>query len=170
MAKVKSYAALQADKPLNPYEINRREINSDDVNIDILYCGVCHSDIHMARNEWNNSSIYPMVPGHEIIGIVKDVGANVTKFKIGDKVGVGVYVDACEKCHNCDTGKDNYCEEGIVLTYNSYEYGTKNITYGGYSKSIVVKENYVIKVPEGMNMEKAAPLLCAGITLSLIHI
>ena len=164
MAKVKSYAALQADKPLNPYEINRREINTDDVNIDILYCGVCHSDIHMARNEWNNSSIYPMVPGHEIIGVVKDVGANVTKFKIGDKVGVGVYVDACEKCNNCDTGKDNYCEEGIVLTYNSYEYGTKNITYGGYSKSIVVKENYVIKVPEGMNMEKAAPLLCAGIT------
>ena len=96
MAKVKSYAALQADKPLNPYEINRREINTDDVNIDILYCGVCHSDIHMARNEWNNSSIYPMVPGHEIIGIVKDVGANVPKFKIGDKVGVGVYVDACE--------------------------------------------------------------------------
>ena len=164
MAKVKSYAALQADKPLNPYEINRREINHDDVKIDILYCGVCHSDIHMARNEWNNSSIYPMVPGHEIIGTVKEVGANVTKFKIGDKVGVGVYVDACEKCYNCDTGKDNYCEEGIVLTYNSYEYGTKNITYGGYSKSIVVKENYVIKVPEGMNMEKAAPLLCAGIT------
>ena len=91
MSKVKSYAALRADKPLNPYEINRREINSDDVNIDILYCGVCHSDIHMARNEWNNTSIYPMVPGHEIIGIVKEVGSDVSKFKVGDNVGVGVY-------------------------------------------------------------------------------
>jgi len=164
MGKVKSYAALHSDTPLESYDIERRKLNSEDVNIEILYCGVCHSDIHMARNEWNNSSIYPMVPGHEIIGIVKGVGKEVTKFKIGDAVGVGVYVDACEKCQNCNSGKDHYCEEGIVLTYNSYEYGTKNITYGGYSKSIVVKENYVIKVPEGMNMEKTAPLLCAGIT------
>ena len=103
MSKVKSYAALQADKPLHPHDINRRDINPDDVNIDILYCGVCHSDIHMARNEWNNTSIYPMVPGHEIIGIVKEVGSTVTKFKVGDNVGVGVYVDACEKCENSST-------------------------------------------------------------------
>ena len=164
MVKVKSYAALQSDKPLDLYDIDRREINKDDVNIDILFCGVCHSDIHMARNEWNNSSIYPMVPGHEIIGKVKEVGSGVKKFKVGDFVGVGVYVDACESCNNCNSGKDNYCEEGIVLTYNSYEYGTKNITYGGYSKSIVVKENYVISIPSEMDMSKAAPLLCAGIT------
>ena len=164
MAKVKSYAALQPDKPLDTYNINRRDINPDDVNIDILYCGVCHSDIHMARNEWNNTSIYPMVPGHEIIGTVKEVGSRVKKIKVGDTVGVGVYVDACEKCNNCNSGKDHYCEEGIVLTYNSYEYGTKNITYGGYSKSIVVKENYVIHIPSEMDLAKAAPLLCAGIT------
>ena len=164
MVKVKSYAALQSDKPLDLYDIDRREINKDDVNIDILFCGVCHSDIHMARNEWNNSSIYPMVPGHEIIGKVKEVGSGVKKFKVGDFVGVGVYVDACESCNNCNSGKDNYCEEGIVLTYNSYEYGTKNITYGGYSKSIVVKENYVISIPSEMDMSRAAPLLCAGIT------
>ena len=164
MGKVKSYAALQSDTPLESYDIERRKLNPEDVNIEILYCGVCHSDIHMARNEWNNSSIYPIVPGHEIIGIVKEVGRGVTKFKMGDAVGVGVYVDSCEKCGNCNSGKDHYCEKGIVLTYNSYEYDSKKVTYGGYSKRIVVKENYVINLPKEMDMEKAAPLLCAGIT------
>lgn len=164
MEKVKSYAALSSDSPLQHHEIYRRELNQNDINIDIMYCGVCHSDIHMARNEWNNTSKYPMVPGHEIIGRVREVGAEVTKFKKGDIVGVGVYVDSCEKCDNCKTGKDHYCENGIVLTYNSYEYGTSNITYGGYSKSIIVKENYVILIPDNMNLKKTAPLLCAGIT------
>ena len=164
MGKVKSYAALQSDTPLEPHNIQRRKLNPEDVKIEILYCGVCHSDIHMARNEWNNSSVYPMVPGHEIIGIVKELGKGVTKFKIGDAVGVGVYVDSCEKCDNCNSGNDHYCEKGIVLTYNSYEYDSKRITYGGYSKSIVVKENYVINLPKEMDMVKAAPLLCAGIT------
>ena len=116
MSKVKSYAALQADKPLHPHDINRRDINPDDVNIDILYCGVCHSDIHMARNEWGGSTIYPIVPGHEIIGVVNKVGSKVKKFKIGDDVGVGVYVDSCGQCYNCKNNLDHYCEKGIVLT------------------------------------------------------
>jgi len=164
MSKVKSYAALSEKTPLEPYNIIRRECNSDDVLIKIEYCGVCHSDIHMARNEWNNTSIFPMVPGHEIIGVVESIGNSVSKFKIGDSVGVGVYVDSCGKCDNCNDSMDHYCEEGIVLTYNSYEYGTTTITYGGYSKKIVVKESCVIGIPKGMIKEKAAPLLCAGIT------
>ena len=164
MTKVKSYAALKATSPLEPFDIERRNLNKDDVQIKISFCGVCHSDIHMARNEWGNTSIYPMVPGHEIIGVVESVGEDVKKFTAGDDVGVGVYVDACERCSNCMSDNDHYCEKGIVLTYNSYEYGTKNITYGGYSKRIVVKENYVIKIPQGMDKPKAAPLLCAGVT------
>ena len=128
------------------------------------YCGVWHSDIHMARNEWGGSSIYPLVPGHEIIGVVEKVGSKVKKFAIGDNVGVGVYIDSCGECNNCKTDLDHYCENGVILTYNSYEYGSKNITYGGYSKTIVVKEGYVIKIPEGMDKSKTAPLLCAGIT------
>ena len=164
MTRVKSYAALSAISPLEPFDIERRGLNKDDVQIKISYCGVCHSDIHMARNEWGNTSIYPMVPGHEIIGEVEHVGEGVNNFKVGDDVGVGVYVDACEECENCKNDNDHYCEKGIVLTYNSYEYGTKNITYGGYSKRIVVKENYVIKIPSKMDMAKTAPLLCAGIT------
>ena len=164
MNKVKSYAALSQEKPLEPHDIKRRNCNSDDVLIKIEYCGVCHSDIHMARNEWNDTSIFPMVPGHEIIGIVESVGSSVSNFKIGDSVGVGVYVDSCGKCKNCNNSMDHYCEEGIVLTYNSYEYGTTQITYGGYSKKIVVKDSHVIKIPKGMYKDKAAPLLCAGIT------
>ena len=164
MKKIKSYAAVNSSSPLEPYDIERRECNAEDVLIKIEYCGVCHSDIHMARNEWGGSSIYPLVPGHEIIGVVEQVGNKVTNFSKGDNVGVGVYVDSCGECNNCKTNLDHYCEKGIVLTYNSYEYGTQTITYGGYSKKIVVKEGYVIKIPDGMNKSKAAPLLCAGIT------
>ena len=164
MNKVKSYAALSQETPLEPHDIIRRNCNNDDVLIKIEYCGVCHSDIHMARNEWNNTSIFPMVPGHEIIGVVESIGSSVSKFKVGDSVGVGVYVDSCGKCENCNNNMDHYCDEGIVLTYNSYEYGTSQITYGGYSKKIVVKDSHVIKIPVGMAKNKAAPLLCAGIT------
>ena len=164
MTRVKSYAALKSTSPLEPFDIDRRSLNKNDIKIKILFCGVCHSDIHMARNEWGNTSIYPMVPGHEIIGVIEEIGSQVKKFKVGDNVGVGVYVDACENCNNCKSNNDHYCEEGIVLTYNSYEYGTRNITYGGYSKMIVVKENYVIKIPSSMDLAKAAPLSCAGIT------
>ena len=164
MGKTKSYAAITSSSLLKPHDIERRECNADDVLIKIEYCGVCHSDIHMARNEWGGSSIYPLVPGHEIIGVVEKVGYKVKKFNEGDNVGVGVYVDSCGECNNCKGNLDHYCEKGIVLTYNSYEYGTKIITYGGYSKKIVVKEDYVIKIPDGMDMSKAAPLLCAGIT------
>jgi len=164
MSKVKSYAALSSNSLLKSHGIERRECNADDVLIKIEYCGVCHSDIHMARNEWRESSIYPLVPGHEIIGVVERVGSRVNKFAIGDNVGVGVYVDSCGECKNCKSNLDHYCENGIVLTYNSYEYGTKKITYGGYSEKIVVKEGYVIKIPDDMNKSKTAPLLCAGIT------
>ena len=164
MKKIKSYAAASSDSLLKPFDITRRDCSDYDVYINIEYCGVCHSDIHMARNEWGGSTIYPIVPGHEIIGVVNKVGSKVKKFKIGDDVGVGVYVDSCGQCYNCKNNLDHYCEKGIVLTYNSYEYGTKTITYGGYSKAIVVNQDYVVKIPKGMDKEKSAPLLCAGIT------
>ena len=164
MKKIKSYAAASSDSLLKPFDITRRECSDYDVYINIEYCGVCHSDIHMARNEWGGSTIYPIVPGHEIIGVVSSVGPMVKKFKVGDDVGVGVYVDSCGHCQNCKNNLDHYCEKGIVLTYNSYEYGTRTITYGGYSKSIVVNQDYIVKIPQGMNKEKSAPLLCAGIT------
>ena len=127
MKKIKSYAAVKSSSPLEPYDIERRECNAEDVLIKIEYCGVCHSDIHMARNEWGGSSIYPLVPGHEIIGVVEKVGSKVKKFAIGDNVGVGVYIDSCGECNNCKTDLDHYCENGVILTYNSYEYGSKNI-------------------------------------------
>ena len=164
MKKIKSYAASSSDSLLKPFDITRRDCSDYDVYINIEYCGVCHSDIHMARNEWGGSTIYPIVPWHEIIGVVNKVGSKVKKFKIGDDVGVGVYVDSCGQCYNCKNNLDHYCEKGIVLTYNSYEYGTKTITYGGYSKAIVVNQDYVVKIPKGMDKEKSAPLLCAGIT------
>ena len=164
MKKIKSYAAVNSSSPLEPYDIERRECNAEDVLIKIEYCGVCHSDIHMARNEWGGSSIYPLVPGHEIIGVVEQVGNKVTNFSKGDNVGVGVYVDSCGECNNCKTNLDHYCEKGIVLTYNSYEYGTKTITYGGYSKAIVVNQDYVVKIPKGIDKVKSSPLLCAVIT------
>ncbi|OHV76584.1 NAD(P)-dependent alcohol dehydrogenase [Rhizobium sp. LCM 4573] len=163
MAIARGYAATDASKPLTPFTFERREPNADDVVISIQYCGVCHSDIHQARNEWGGSK-YPMVPGHEIVGTVAAVGSSVTKFKVGDKVGVGCFVDSCVGCASRDVDNEQYMP-GLVQTYNDYEADGKTPTYGGYSDSIVVKEGYVLSIPENLPLDAAAPLLCAGITL-----
>jgi uncharacterized zinc-type alcohol dehydrogenase-like protein len=160
---VKAYAVENATEALKPFEINRREPGPDDIQMDILYCGVCHSDIHQVRNEWQNS-IYPMVPGHEIVGKITKVGSSVKNFKIGDYAGVGCLVDSCQECKNCKKGLEQYCTNGWVGTYNAYEKDGKTITFGGYSKQIVVKEEYVLHVSDKLKLEAVAPLLCAGIT------
>ncbi len=161
--KTKAYAAQSPTKPLEPFEIERRVPGVDDVQIDIKFCGVCHSDIHQARDEWGNA-IFPMVPGHEIAGIVSQVGEKVSKFKVGDRVGVGCIVDSCRTCDSCKAGFQQYCEKGMVGTYNAYERDGKTPTYGGYSKQVVVDQNYVVRIPESIPLDAAAPLLCAGIT------
>ncbi|MGH8677808.1 MAG: NAD(P)-dependent alcohol dehydrogenase [Burkholderiales bacterium] len=158
--KVSGYAAQSATTPLAPWSFERREPRADDVSIAIDYCGVCHSDLHQARNDWNNST-FPMVPGHEIIGRVTSVGASVTKFKVGDAVGVGCMVDSCGQCAPCKKGLEQYCAQFPIVTYND-PHGTP--TYGGYSSSIVVTESFVLKIPAGLDPAAAAPLLCAGIT------
>ncbi|MBB2147292.1 NAD(P)-dependent alcohol dehydrogenase [Pedobacter gandavensis] len=163
MTSVKAYAAHKADKPLEPYQLTRREPGVDDVEIKILYCGVCHSDIHTARNEWGGT-MYPTVPGHEIVGKVSRVGANVSKFKVGDTVGVGCFVDSCGHCNNCKDHQEQYCENGHTQTYNSFEQDKKTITYGGYSTHIVVTQGFVLSISDKLPLEKVAPLLCAGIT------
>jgi uncharacterized zinc-type alcohol dehydrogenase-like protein len=163
MTLVKAYAAQAADKPLAPFSFDRREPNTDDVEIQILYCGVCHSDIHTARNEWGGT-VYPAVPGHEIVGKVTRVGAAVTKFKEGDTVGVGCFVDSCLHCSNCNNDLENYCENGNTQTYNAQSQDKKSITLGGYSSHIVVKEHFVLSISDKLPLEKVAPLLCAGIT------
>lgn len=163
MTLVKAYAAHKADKPLEPYQLTRREPGADDVEIKILYCGVCHSDIHTARNEWGGT-MYPTVPGHEIVGKVSRVGGNVTRFKVGDTVGVGCFVDSCGHCNNCKDHQEQYCENGHTQTYNSFEQDKKTITYGGYSTHIVVTQGFVLNISDKLPLEKVAPLLCAGIT------
>ncbi len=159
----KAYAAHRANQPLKPHEIARRDPGQKDVQIEILYCGVCHSDIHQARNEWQNT-IYPCVPGHEIIGRVTDVGANVSKFKKGDTVGVGCLVDSCRRCRSCQENLEQHCEQGPIFTYNGPEKQTGGVTYGGYSRGIVVDQDFVLNVPSSLDLAAAAPLLCAGIT------
>ncbi|MDK1490484.1 NAD(P)-dependent alcohol dehydrogenase [Sinorhizobium sp. 7-81] len=163
MAIARGYAATDASKPLTPFTFERREPRDDDVVIDIKYCGVCHSDIHQARNEWGNST-FPMVPGHEIVGIVSAVGSKVTKFKVGDRAGIGCFVDSCTTCATRDLDLEHYMP-GLVGTYNSVEADGKTPTQGGYSDHIVVKEGYVLSIPENLPLDAAAPLLCAGITL-----
>jgi uncharacterized zinc-type alcohol dehydrogenase-like protein len=163
MALARGYAATDASKPLQPFTFERREPREDDVVIGIKYSGICHSDIHQARNEWGNS-VFPMVPGHEIAGIVTAVGAKVTKFKVGDRAGVGCFVDSCTACASRDVDLEQYMP-GLVGTYNSVEADGKTPTQGGYSDSIVVKEGYVLSIPENLPFEATAPLLCAGITL-----
>ncbi|WP_150468264.1 NAD(P)-dependent alcohol dehydrogenase [Francisella sp. SYW-9] len=163
--KVKAYGVELANEKLKPVNIQRRDLSKNDVEIDILYCGVCHSDIHITRDEWLfHKSIFPMVPGHEIIGKITNIGNNVDNFKIGDYVGVGCMVDSCRTCNPCNQGLEQYCEKGFIATYSS-EYPKHNeITQGGYSEKIVVDKDFVLKVPKNLDLAGAAPLLCAGIT------
>lgn len=163
MMPVKSYAAYDAESPLKPYSFERRDPGPKDVQIEILYCGVCHSDIHTAKGDWG-PAIYPLVPGHEIVGRVVKIGSEVSKFKIGDYAGVGCFVDSCRVCPNCKTGEEQFCEEGMTGTYNSYERGTDIPTYGGYSTGITVDEAYTLRISDKLELSEVAPLLCAGIT------
>jgi uncharacterized zinc-type alcohol dehydrogenase-like protein len=165
MIQVSGYAAQQAKAPLTPYSFERRKPRDRDVVIDIEYSGICHSDIHQVNDGWG-ASTYPMVPGHEIAGIVSQVGTKVTRYNVGDRVGVGNFVDSCRKCRHCQQGLEQYCIEGATWTYNSVERDDrKTPTQGGYSNKIVVDENYVLRIPDNLPMDGAAPLLCAGITL-----
>jgi alcohol dehydrogenase (NADP+) len=164
MTTTYAYAASEATKPLAPFEFERRALREHDVQMDVLYCGVCHSDLHQARNEWRNS-IYPVVPGHEIVGRVTAVGPDVTRYKVGELVAVGCMVDSCRKCASCEEGLEQYCENGLVGTYNGADRITGDITFGGYSTQLVVDEAFVLRVPENLDPAGAAPLLCAGITL-----
>jgi uncharacterized zinc-type alcohol dehydrogenase-like protein len=163
MSRTKAYAAYDAESPLRDFELERREPKANDVQIEILYCGVCHSDIHQVRNEWGGT-MYPIVPGHEIVGRVTAVGSGVTRFKPGDLAGVGCMVDSCQECAKCKKGLEQYCENGSVGTYNALERDGKTVTYGGYSKQIVTREEFVLKVSEKLELSAVAPLLCAGIT------
>ncbi|MET9890656.1 NAD(P)-dependent alcohol dehydrogenase [Streptomyces sp. NPDC006465] len=162
MTTVAAYAAPAAKAPLERTTIERREVREHDVLIDIKFAGICHSDIHQAREGWGEA-IFPMVPGHEIAGIVSEVGSGVTKFKVGDRVGVGCLVDSCRECDNCRAGLEQYCTGGGVGTYNAVGKDGEP-TYGGYSEKIVVDENYTLHIPDGISLDVAAPLLCAGIT------
>ncbi|RYG52793.1 MAG: NAD(P)-dependent alcohol dehydrogenase [Chitinophagaceae bacterium] len=164
MIPVKAYAAQDAATPLRPWNFERREVGPHDVQFDILYCGVCHSDLHQINNDWF-PGIFPMVPGHEIVGRVVKVGAHVKNFKVGDLAGTGCMVDSCQHCDNCKEGLEQYCDNGAVLTYNSVEkYTDGSPTYGGYSNTIVVKEDFVLHISDKLPLAATAPLLCAGIT------
>ncbi len=163
MKTVKAYAAQNAKDELGPYDLKRRDLEEKDVEIEILYCGVCHSDIHTARNEWGGT-MYPIVPGHEIVGKVSAIGDGVKDFNIGDTVGVGCFVDSCGHCASCEQDQEQYCLEGNSQTYNSYLQDKKTITYGGYSTHIVVTEKFVLNVSDKLDLAAVAPLLCAGIT------
>ena len=163
MLPTKAYAAFNSTTPLAPWNFERRNPGPNDVQIQILFCGVCHTDIHQARNEWGGS-VYPLVPGHEIIGRVIYTGNQVQKFKPGDFAGVGVFVNSCRVCSNCKKGLEQYCKYGAAFTYNSTERDGKTRTYGGYSNQIVIDENYVLHISDKLDLEKTAPLLCAGIT------
>ena len=160
---VNAYAAHDSEADLEPFDIERREVLENDVKIEIEYCGVCHSDIHQVRNDWKNSK-YPVVPGHEIIGRVTGVGAGVNNFKEGDLVGVGCLVDSCRHCQSCKDDLEQYCENGALLTYNGPDEHLGGHTFGGYSEHIVVDKDFVLNVPENIDTNAAAPLLCAGIT------
>ncbi len=160
----RAYAAMTAGADLVPYQFDRRELGGHDVALDIAYSGICHSDIHQAREEWG-AALFPMVPGHEIAGTVIRVGSSVTKFKVGDLIGVGVFVDSCRVCENCKAGLEQYCLEGMTGTYNSYERDGTTLAMGGYSNYFVINEDYAVHIPANLPLEGVAPLLCAGITL-----
>ena len=160
----KGYAVKSAKAPLESFSFERRELLEKDVQLEIYYAGICHSDIHQAREEWG-PAIFPMVPGHEIVGRVTKVASGVTKFKVGDLIGVGVFVDSCRKCESCKAGLEQYCVEGMTGTYNTYERDGKTVAMGGYSDSFVINEDYAVHVPENLDLTGVAPLMCAGITL-----
>lgn len=168
--RVCGYAAQHAKAPLMPYSFERREPGDHDVTVDIKYSGICHSDIHKVNNGWGGST-FPMVPGHEIAGIVSQVGTKVTRYKLGDRVAVGNFVDSCRKCDPCHEGLEQYCVKGARWTYDALEADGKTPTYGGYSNKIVVDENYTLRIPNNLPLDRSAPLLCAGITLysPLVH-
>lgn len=163
MSHVNAYAAYSADQPLAPFTFERRAPRPDDVAIEILYCGVCHSDLHFARNDWGMTR-YPVVPGHEIVGRVTAVGADVTRYQVGDLVGVGCMVDSCRTCSACQEGVEQYCLNGFVMTYGGDDLHDATFTQGGYSSAIVVSEHFVLKMPDGIDLASAAPILCAGVT------
>lgn len=163
MNKTYAYAARDAESKLAPFEFQRRELRDHDVQMDVLFCGVCHSDLHTARNEWKNT-VFPVVPGHEIVGRVTAVGPQVSHYKVGDLVGVGCLVDSCRTCASCEEGLEQYCEVGFVGTYNGQDRETGENTYGGYSTDLVVDEAFVLRVPDNLDPAGVAPLLCAGIT------
>ncbi len=163
MTGVKAYGIKAAKSDLKPLDIERRALQPTDVSIKILYCGVCHSDIHNGRNEWGGAK-YPMVPGHEIVGKVLAVGTEVTRFKVGEMVGVGCMVDSCRHCAACQEGLEQYCENGAVMTYGGKDKFLGGLTYGGYSERIVVDADFVLHIPDNLEVSKVAPLLCAGIT------
>lgn len=161
--KTQAWAAHAAGKPLAPLTIDRREPKPNDVVIDIMFCGVCHSDIHQAKDEWTGA-LFPMVPGHEVVGRVARVGSEITKFKVGDIAGVGCMVDSCRRCGQCTEGFEQHCDKGCALTYNGTEMDRTTKTYGGYSNQIVVDERFTLRIPANLDPAGAAPLLCAGIT------
>jgi uncharacterized zinc-type alcohol dehydrogenase-like protein len=163
MTKTKAYAAQDAESTLGPWNFERRALGPKDIQIDILYCGVCHSDLHQVRNEWGNS-IYPMVPGHEIVGRISRIGSEVKKFKVSEMAGVGCLVDSCRTCENCKDGLEQYCLNGSSPTYNGIEQDKKTPTYGGYSKVIVTDQDFVLHISDKLPLQNVAPLLCAGIT------
>jgi uncharacterized zinc-type alcohol dehydrogenase-like protein len=163
VVKTKAYAAQSSTSPLAPFSFERRDPSPTDVQIEILYCGVCHSDIHTARDEWGGT-IYPCVPGHEIVGRVSKVGSKVAKFKKGDLAGVGCMVDSCRVCDSCKAGLEQYCENGNIMTYNGPDKHIGGHTFGGYSKTVVVDEDFVLHIPANLDLKAVAPLLCAGIT------
>lgn len=163
MLNAKAYSALSAISALAPASIQRRDPTPHDVQIQILFCGVCHTDLHITRNEWHGTT-YPCVPGHEIVGRVTGVGAHVQKFKVGDTVGVGCMVDSCRTCTNCRDGFEQFCEKGTTFTYNAPDKHLGGMTFGGYSESVVVDEAFVLNIPKNLDLAASAPLLCAGIT------
>jgi len=162
--ETRGYAVLEANAPLQPFTFARRDLRDGDIAFDITYAGICHSDIHQAREEWG-AAIFPMVPGHEIVGIVTAVGPGVTKFAVGDRVGVGVFIDSCRTCENCLAGQQQYCLKGMTGTYNEYERDGTTVALGGYSNKFVIDQDYALRVPANLEMSGVAPLLCAGITL-----
>lgn len=164
MSQCLSYAASAARAPLAPLRIDRRELRADDVAIEIAYCGVCHTDLHYAHNDWNNT-LFPCVPGHEIVGLVSAVGPAVSRYKVGDRVAVGCLVDSCQHCAACEANEEPHCELGATPTYNGRDRQSSEVTLGGYSQSIVVSERFVLRVPEALDMRFTGPLLCAGITV-----